>query len=276
MAGASEFQREQQILSLLASAGQVMVDELAERFEVSAVTIRKDLGALERRSLVRRIRGGAVASGRTEEGDYEMRLQHRVRAKQAIARQVAPLVENDDVIAIDSSTTCFYLASELLDRRSLVVVTNGLKIANLLMERSNATVLMPGGVLRPSAASLVGPIGNILDGLGPINKGFFGVVGLSVSHGLMEIAVEEAETKKYLAKSCTDIYGVFDSTKTHRFALHSFASLDRVRGLFTDNQVDKSCVDAWEANDVRVHITELAEERMPMNMPQTVGARKAS
>ena len=164
MASLDEYEREQAVLAQLKSTGQVSVAELAATFAVSTVTIRKDLEALERRSLLRRVRGGAVSVGASDEGAFEMRLRHLKEAKRAIARTVAPLVRDGDVIAIDSSTTTFYLAQELLGRRDLVIVTNGLRHAMLFMENSSARVLMPGGVLRRSAGSLVGPIGDVLAG----------------------------------------------------------------------------------------------------------------
>jgi DeoR/GlpR family transcriptional regulator of sugar metabolism len=140
-----EFAREQAILLDLESVGRVMVNELTERFGVSAVTVRKDLDALERRSLLRRIRGGAVSAGNSDEGAWGMRLRHSQAAKQAIAKSVAPLVADGDVIALDSSTTSYYLAQELLDRRNLVVITNGLRTASLLMVESTSMVVLPAG-----------------------------------------------------------------------------------------------------------------------------------
>lgn len=256
-----EFQREQRILAALQASGRVLVNELAEEFGVSTVTVRKDLDALEQRSLVRRIRGGAVSTSPTDEGAFDMRTRHAAQAKEAIGRRVAPAVEHGDVIAMDSSTTCFYLAHELLDRRNLVVVTNGLRVANLFMERSTAMVLMPGGVLRRSAGSMVGPIGDILAGRGRIDKGFFGVVGLSTTHGLMDLAVEEAQTKKFLAQACRQVFAVFDSTKADRFALHSFADVEQVSALYTDSGVSASFVQEWKALDIDVHVASLDDIR---------------
>ena len=132
-------------------------------------------------------------------------------------------MRDGDVIAIDSSTTAFYLAQEIVDRRGLVVVTNGLRLATLLMEQSSARVLVLGGVLRRSAGSLVGPIGDVLSSRGRIAKGFFGLVGLSVVHGLMDISAEEAQTKHVMAAACDEVHGLFDSTKITGFGLHPFA-----------------------------------------------------
>ena len=236
MASLDEFSREQVILSALRTTGRVAVNDLAARFGVSSVTVRKDLDALERRSLLRRVRGGAVSLGASDEGSFEARFTDSRDRKQAIAKAAAAAVRDGDVIAIDSSTTAFYLAQEIVDRRGLVVVTNGLRLATLLMEQSSARVLVLGGVLRRSAGSLVGPIGDVLSSRGRIAKGFFGLVGLSAVHGLMDISAEEAQTKHVMAAACDEVHGLFDSTKITGFGLHPFAAADRVTGLWTDDE----------------------------------------
>src|SRR5690606_35902948 len=124
-----DFVREELILAELDSAGRVTVNDLANRFGVSPVTVRKDLDLLEQRSLLRRVRGGAVAASARDEGAVETRLRADAPAKQAIAAAAASLVEDGDVIALDSSTTSNYLARELLSRTGLMVVTTSLPTA---------------------------------------------------------------------------------------------------------------------------------------------------
>jgi DeoR/GlpR family transcriptional regulator of sugar metabolism len=252
MGSLDEFSREQAILAALRSTGRVAVGELASRFGVSQVTVRKDLDSLERRSLLRRVRGGAVGVGASDEGSFEMRLGDSRAAKQAIARAAAEMVHDGDVIAIDSSTTAYYFAREIIHRRNLVVVTNGLAVTTLLMEQSSARVLVLGGVVRRSAASLVGPVGDGLVTRGRIGMGFFGLVGLSPTHGLMDISAEEAQMKRTLANSCDEIYGLFDSSKVKGFGLHSFAPPSHVSGLITDDRVSQDFVSEWRQLDVPV------------------------
>ena len=256
-----EFAREQAILTALNTDGRVVVNDLAAEFGVSTVTVRKDLEGLERRSMLRRIRGGAVSVGASDEGAFEMRLRHLRDVKQRVARSVAPLVRHGDVIALDSSTTCYYLAMQLLERRDLVVVTNALRLAILLMERSSAMVLMPGGVLRRSAGSLVGPIGDVLTGRGRINKGFFGVVAISEVHGLMDLSAEEAQTKQFMVSACDEVYGVFDSSKVGGFGLHSFAAVNEIDAMFTDDGVDAKVVAKWSALGVPVNVAGRTPDR---------------
>jgi DeoR/GlpR family transcriptional regulator of sugar metabolism len=261
MASVDEFAREQAILEALRATGHVSVNVLAGDFGVSTVTVRKDLGALERRNLLRRVRGGAVGVDASDEGTFETRMRHSTRSKQAVARAAATLVHDGDVIAIDSSTTCFYLAQELLSRRNLVVITNGLHLAVLFMQLSSARVLVPGGVVRRSAGSLVGPIGDVLAGRGRIAKGFFGVVGLSTRHGLMDISVEEAQTKRFMADACEQVYGLFDLSKVDGFGLHSFAAPDTITGLFTDDAVSAAFLDQWA--EVGVPVTVVSTQQPP-------------
>jgi DeoR/GlpR family transcriptional regulator of sugar metabolism len=101
----SDFVREEVILRELNTSGRVRVNDLAARFGVSAVTIRKDLTALEQRALLRRVRGGAVLTPIGDEGSFSDRLRQEAGAKREIGRRAAALVHDGDVIAIDSSTT---------------------------------------------------------------------------------------------------------------------------------------------------------------------------
>ena len=253
MASLDEFSREQGILAALRTTGRVAVNDLSARFGVSSVTVRKDLDALERRSLLRRVRGGAVSLGASDEGSFEARYTDSRDRKQAIARAAAAAVRDGDVIALDSSTTAFYLAQEIVDRRGLVVVTNGLRLATLLMEQSTARVLVLGGGLRRSAGSLVGPIGDVLSSRGRIATGFFGLVGLSPVHGLMDVSAEEAQTKHVMATACDEVHGLFDSTKVTGFGLHPFAATERVTGLWTDDEAPPEFVAEWRGRGVAVH-----------------------
>jgi DeoR/GlpR family transcriptional regulator of sugar metabolism len=246
-----DFVREEVILDELNATGRVTVADLARRFGVSPVTVRKDLDLLERRTLLRRVRGGAVAAPR-DEGAFETRLRSHAHTKRAIAVAAAGLVSDGDVIAIDSSTTTYYLAEELLSRSGLMVVTNSLRAATLLMEHSDATVVLPGGVLRRASHSVVSPFSDVLEGRGRIKTGFFGVSSVSRTLGMLELSTEECEVKKTLARACDRVVGLFTSSKTQGFGLHPFAEPDRITALYTDDQADATFVSAWDGSGVDI------------------------
>lgn len=251
---AGEAAREHDILVSLAATGQVTIKDLAARHGVSDVTIRKDLDALARRSLVRRIRGGAVALDSVDEGAFSLRLRLERETKVALALAAAPLVRDGDTLAFDSSTTCYFLAQQILNRRNLVVITNGMRTATLFMEQSNAMVLMPGGALRRSSGSMVGQFADVLEGRGRIGKGFFGVKSLSPELGLLELSSEEAEAKRYLASACDQVYGLFSSTKIGQLGLHSFAPVNSVTALYTDDRASTSFAAGWQSHGVEVNL----------------------
>lgn len=253
--GETSAKREAAILSAVREGARVSVTELSERLAVSAVTIRKDLGLLESRGLLQRVHGGAVASVGTDEGPFGARLHANGAIKQAIGRAAASLVHDGDSIAIDSSTTAYHLAYNLLDHDALVVVTYSLRLATLFMEQSNATVIMPGGVLRRASGALVGGRPDFLEGRGQLVRGFFGAAGVSATLGLLELALEETDTKRNLIASCREVVALCASDKFSGVGLHSFAAPERISTIFTDDGVPSATVSAWRALGVDVEQT---------------------
>ncbi len=244
--------RSERILALLEQRGEVRVGSLSESFGVSAVTIRKDLEQLENRRLLKRTRGGAVPPTPAVEGEFSERMRVDSRAKKAIAVAAAALVHDGDVIAFDTSSTAHFIARELLDRRDLVVITQSIPTATLFFERSQATVIMPGGILRRETSGLVGTRMEHVAGRGRISKGFFGVSGVTRELGLLELGLDEAESKRVLADACDEVYGVFASAKLSGFGFHSFVAPTGIAALITDDALPEAEVVAWAAAGVDV------------------------
>jgi len=243
----------QHVLQLLETRDSVQVSELADAFAVSAVTVRSDLTALAQQGLVARVRGGvrALQHGQSEVG-FDLRLRLEVERKRAIARAAAALIGEGEAVALDASTTAYYLALELRNKRELVVVTNGLLIASALADAAGITVLVTGGVLRLSAMSLVGDFGTDLLRTTRINKGFLGARGLSLERGLMDLNPDEVRIKHEMANACEQVFGILDGTKWHRSALLTFVGVDELDGIVTDSTAPADEVDAWRAAGIQV------------------------
>src|SRR5204862_2408431 len=131
---------------------------------------------------------------------FDLRLRLEVERKRAIAAAAAAMVGEGESVAIDASTTGYYLALELRSKRELVVVTNRLLVATAFADAPGITVLVPGGMLRLSAMSLVGDFGTDVLRTTRINKGFLGARGLSLARGPMDLNPDEARTKKEMAE----------------------------------------------------------------------------
>jgi len=238
---------------MLETRDSVPVSELSETFAVSEVTVRSDLTALAGQGLVARVRGGvrALQQGQSEVG-FDLRLRLEVERKRAIARAAAALVGEGEAVALDASTTAYYLALELRAKRELVVVTNGLLVATALADAPGVTVIVTGGTLRLSAMSVVGDLGTDVLRTTRINKGFLGARGLSLERGLMDLNPDEVRIKHEMADACEQVYGILDGTKWHRSALLSFVRADQLNGIVTDSSAPADEVAAWRTAGIDV------------------------
>ena len=253
MHGLSQQERLQHILRMLETRDSVPVSELSQAFAVSEVTVRSDLTALAQQGLVARVRGGvrALQQGQSEVG-FDLRLRLEVERKRAIARAAAALVGEGEAVALDASTTAYYLALEFRSKRELVVVTNGLLVATALADAPGVTVIVTGGTLRLSAMSVVGDLGTDVLRTTRINKGFLGARGLSLDRGLMDLNPDEVRIKHEMADACEQVYGILDGTKWHRSALLAFARPDDLTGIITDSSAPADEVEAWRSAGVDV------------------------
>lgn len=243
------------VLDLLKARDLVLVSELIEEFSVSEVTIRKDLNELVRQGLVERVRGGARATmaGRAQdELAIDVRLGMRIAEKRAIAAAAAEMIDDGEAIALDCSTTAYYLALELKDKKELVVITNGLLSAQALAPFPGIIVMLAGGLLRAASLSTVGDMASESLRNKRVTYGFFGARGLSNELGLMELNPEEVRLKRELAESCETVVGLVDYTKWTRPGLQSFAGPDRIDIIITDTRAPGALVEEWRARGTSV------------------------
>jgi DeoR/GlpR family transcriptional regulator of sugar metabolism len=246
-------ERRQGILGRVGQVGRVAVADLSQEFGVSEVTIRGDLQALAENNLVLRTHGGAipVTSG-LQVLSLSLRRQQQVQQKAHIGQAAAALISDGDAITLDSSSTALAIAQCLKSHRYVTVITNGLAIADELLDAPGITVVVTGGMLRKDTASLINING--LDMLRRFNiqKGFFGAHGLSLDEGLTDVSSEEAETKRPLVASCREAIAVIDATKWGRVGLASFAAISQISKVITDAHAPADLVAQVRAADVEV------------------------
>ncbi len=148
--------RQSDIVALVRTMGRVGVEDLAERFQVTAQTIRKDLNELCDRGILQRYHGGAtVASGVANFG-YAARRQLAPEAKHRIGVKAASLIPDNSSLLINIGTTTEQFASALRGRRGLMVITNNINVVNILREFEDIEVIVAGGVVRHSDGGVVG------------------------------------------------------------------------------------------------------------------------
>ena len=226
--------RHQLILELLQENGAVQVSELSDRFEVTPKTIREDLEKLEEKGLLTRIHGGAVS--RADAADPMQALQipntKHANEKEAIAEHALRYIRQDDVIALDAGSTTLEIARKLPDM-PLTVLTNDLLIMRELMGKERIRLVVPGGYRHRNV--LVG--NDALEWLARLNvqKLFLSATGVHDKFGLSVFTGELLDLKRAYLSGAKEIYGVADHSKFDRTALQTFAALDDLDLLITDD-----------------------------------------
>ena len=155
-------ERKDQILGLIQQKGRVTVDELIKGFKVSGATIRRDLEFLERQGLITRAHGGAISKSRVSlEPNYFEEKQKFLEEKRRIGKKASKLVEEGEVIFLETSTTILEIAKNIKNKTNLTVVTNSLDIAQELHQAEGIDLIMTGGNLRKRIHALMGPLAEV-------------------------------------------------------------------------------------------------------------------
>ena len=256
--GAGRFTRAERVAALLKLLGErksLSVAELAERFGVSASTLRRDLQVLEEARLLERTHGGATSIREDHELPVRYRTNQRREEKAAIARVAVSRVPLGAVVGLTGGTTTTEVARQLAVRDQLTVVTNALNIAAELSIRPKVKVVVPGGVARPQSYELVGVWGaQVLRGLN-IAVAIVGVDGVDPEGGLTTHDEVEAQTNAALMARARRVYVVADASKLGRVHLARIAGLDAVTEVITDASADADLVAELRARGTKVTVT---------------------
>lgn len=234
-------ERRRAILQTLTRDGRVLVADLARQFETSEVTIRKDLESLHGHGLVHRTHGGALPAqeGALEDPTlHEKEKLHR-KEKLRIAAAAARIVEEGQVIILDSGTTTTAIARALRNFRNLTIVTNAVNIAAELSGTA-VEVILTGGTLRTNSFSLVGPIAE--ETLHRLNGDilFLGVDGFDVHYGLSTPNLLEAKVNRVMVEVAKRTVAVCDSSKFGRRSLSLIAPPKALHQIITDRDIPRS------------------------------------
>ncbi len=249
----SQPERFSRIEDSLQTQTRVTVEQLARALKVSPVTVRADLSELERRGRLVRIHGGAMAANKAaHELNFEARAQIQHTAKRAIGKYAASLVRDGDSIFLDASTTALELARQVSDRRELTVVTNSIRSAQELATFPNITVIMPGGIVRREAFSLVGRWSADLIQQFHISRAFMGARGFTLQEGLTDVNPDEVALKRAIVQVAKQVVALIDHTKWNQVALASFCSVEQLTTIITDKRAPRKMVKETQARGIQV------------------------
>ena len=231
----SEGTRSDAVLRLLREQTSASIAEIAGRFQVSEMTIRRDIQKLAEAGQVIRIPGGArIERAFGGERDFYERLQRMAEAKKAIGKAAAAMVRNGESVALDSGTTTLYIARHLRQHRDITVFTFSLAALEELSGCDSVRVELTGGVYRRTSHDLIG--GAVDAALASISteRVFFGAAALSFHKGVM---VFDPEAPRALLEAGRERVLVLDSSKIGQEATYGFCALDRCHTIITDSGI---------------------------------------
>ncbi len=236
-------ERRERIAALLDDLERVSVAELAQRFAVTDVSIRRDLTVLEDAGRLRRIHGGAVTASRGwRDTGFVVRARENREAKARIGAAAAMLIRAGDVVVFDSGTTvaqvAMHIAGPLRRGSAITVVTNSLPVVDQFAGWDSPHLICLGGLYLPDHQALVGPqtVAQLRELSADIV--FIGCDGLTAETGLTTPHVLVAEVGATMASRARRVVAVADGTKIGRRGFTPIAPLSAIHVLVTDEDAD--------------------------------------
>lgn len=255
-------QRRKEIIRILKEKDYANFAYLGELFQVSKMTIRRDIEFLEKKGIVDRIYGGVkLRSEPSYEATIQERLKTNQKEKQAIAKQAAKQIDDGDVIALDGSTTALEVSKAIKHRKNLTVITNNISIAIELSTTPDIQTVLLGGFVRDSSLSVVGATVEQSLRSFYIDKAFISSKALDDTAGLTDFTVAEGEAKQAMIKKSNQVYVLVDHTKLGKLSFFQVMNADQVDTIITDQVTpftaeQKRCVQAFLEKGVNVIISE--------------------
>lgn len=239
--------RRDQIMQIIEKLGDVKVLDLSENLRVSPITIRRDLQYLEDKNLLIRYYGGAKTNDQDVDPTDEIAICRR-----NIAKYAASLVEDDDVIFINTSKTALEMIEYIKAKNVTVCTNNALAINH--QRSSSVNIVLTGGELRHIKGTMVGEFA--LDSVNKVmaKKSFIGCSGLSLQVGmttefLNEVKINEAMLSRVVGES----YIVADHTKFCKKSSFTSFPIEKIRNIITDDKVSDEILELYMDRGINVY-----------------------
>ena len=249
--------RRERILHAVGQTGSVTTTELAEMFQVSEMTIRRDFRRLADQGVVRLVHGG-LSAVTTISGpiDFRLRAAQHGDAKRAIARSAISLLQPGSVVGLDAGTTTLEVARQLPDDTRLTIVTNSLPAMAAMAGRSSIEVLGLGGHFLASTQAFAGPM--TVNDIRHVRIHTL-LLAITAINGptLWCTNPFDAETKRALISAADRVVLLADSSKFRTSAVMRVAEIDVIQTVVTDGAIDKQTLRRLRKSGLEVIVVEV-------------------
>ncbi|MDX1653992.1 MAG: DeoR/GlpR family transcriptional regulator [Candidatus Competibacteraceae bacterium] len=249
-------QRQQMILKLVQRKGFVAIEELAESFNVTPQTIRRDINDLCEHGLLRRYHGGAGLPSSVENVAYSTRQVLHLAEKQRIARLVASHIPDQASLFINIGTTTEEVAKALRDHSGLRIITNNLNVAAQVCDNPTFEVIIAGGVVRARDRGVTGEATIDFIQQFKVDFGIIGISGIESEGTLLDFDYREVRVSQAIMASSRQVFLAADHSKFGRNALVRLGHLSQTDAVFTDRSPPDPMVKVFQRAKVRLHVAE--------------------
>jgi len=249
----SSIERQNQILQLLNRNQRIDVAEICNTFEVSKVTARRDLEALQSEKKIKRVHGGAIpAAYMTSEVPLFIRREEQVEIKRRIGWAASELIHDGDTVILGSGSTVFEVALHLMERHNLTVITNSLPVMNLMENKSDISLVCIGGMLLRTELCFIGHIAELALGEVRADKTIIGARSINLEQGLTSDYLPEAKTDRVLINAAQETIVVADHTKFGRTSAALLVPIEKVKTIVTDSETPKGLVSSLQEHGIQM------------------------
>jgi len=214
--------------------GRVTVDDLAAHFAVTMQTIRRDLSELADQGKLQRVHGGAILPSTVANIGYQDRRDLNEAAKAAIAQACARDIPNGCSLFLNIGTTTEAVARALLGHRDIMVLTNNLNVANILVDNPHCDIIVVGGLLRRADAGLVGTITTQAIGQFKFDLAVISCSALDEDGDILDYDIQEVGVSQAILRQSRRSFLVADQSKFRRRAPARIGSIAQIDAFYTD------------------------------------------
>ena len=243
-------QRQQEILSLVRQQGFVSIESLAQNFDVTPQTIRRDINSLCDQQLLTRYHGGAGHSSSVENVEYTTRQVMNLAEKRHIAEMTARHIPNQASIFINIGTTTEEVAKALLNHTSLRIITNNLNVAAILRSNPSFEIIIAGGVVRQRDGGITGEATIDFIHQFKVDFGIIGISSIDSEGALLDFDYHEVRVAQAIIENSHKVFLVADHTKFDRNAMVRLGDIGQIDVLFTDRQPPEKVITLLEEKNV--------------------------
>jgi len=247
-------QRHARIIDIVNKSGFATIDELANTFNVTPQTIRRDLKELDNDNKIQRFHGGAGLSSTILNTSYSNRKVAFLKEKQAIAAKVALEIPDHSSIFINIGTTTEAIAQALLNHQDLTIITNNLHVASIMSSKDDFKIIIAGGVVRNKDGGVMGEATIDFVSQFKVDYAIIGISGIDESGDLLDFDYQEVRVSNAIIENSRNIYLAADHSKFGRDAMTRLGNISQVHHVFTSKEPPLSIQEILTKGNIKLTI----------------------